>query len=70
MEMRESFLFPSFFSTRLKKPIAEALWHDYQRGGGHDKPSFLAKHFPAAVDRSHSKDYRTGPKRQARHAAA
>jgi hypothetical protein len=28
------------------KQVAETLWHDYQRGGRHDKPAFLKDFLP------------------------
>ena len=49
--------------------VAQAMWRDYQRGGRHDKPGFLAEHLPQA-DNMATVRKRSGPKRQARHAAA
>ena len=46
--------------------VAPVLWRDYQRGGRHDRPGFLAAHLPAEAG-SISSRTRTGPKRQARH---
>jgi radical SAM superfamily enzyme YgiQ (UPF0313 family) len=49
--------------------VAQTLWRDYQRGGRHERPGFLAKHLPAE-ERTSSSRARTGPKRQSRHVAA
>ncbi|HUA67494.1 MAG TPA: DUF4080 domain-containing protein [Candidatus Saccharimonadales bacterium] len=50
------------------QPVAEALWRDYQRGGRHDKPSFLKKFLPAdGMMVSLRKTKTSLPKRQARH---
>jgi hypothetical protein len=48
--------------------VAETLWHDYQRGGRHDKPAFLKPFLPP--EKSEPLPRRkslTLPKRQARH---
>ena len=45
--------------------VAPILWRDYQRGGRHDRPGFLAAHLPAELENVTSRK-RTGPKRQAR----
>jgi radical SAM superfamily enzyme YgiQ (UPF0313 family) len=50
------------------KQVAEALWHDYQRGGRHDKPGFLKDFLPAdetVIPLRKTKAIL--PKRQARH---
>jgi hypothetical protein len=46
--------------------VAEILWRDYQRGGRHDKPSFLAEFLTevAPVARAAKS---AAPKRQSRH---
>jgi radical SAM superfamily enzyme YgiQ (UPF0313 family) len=50
------------------KPVAEALWRDYQRGGRHDKPVFLKDFLPAeATVISLRKTEVALPRRQARH---
>ena len=51
---------------------AQALWHDYQRGGRHDKPGFLLEHLGDVGDeaRPAPRDPQSGPKRQSRHTAA
>jgi len=49
---------------------AQAMWRDYQRGGRHDKPGFLAEHLPPEENTSANAARRNGPKRQARHTAA
>ena len=66
------FLFEFLTQGRRLSPslVAETLWRDYQRGGRNDKPHFLAEHLPTGVGEGDSKQHRTGPKRQARHAAA
>jgi radical SAM superfamily enzyme YgiQ (UPF0313 family) len=50
------------------KPVAETLWRDYQRGGRHDKPSFL-KDFLFTEEKviPLRKAKPAPPKRQARH---
>ena len=48
---------------------AAAIWSDYQRGGRHDRPGFLAEHLPKAEAHSTAARQRGGPKRQARHNA-
>jgi radical SAM superfamily enzyme YgiQ (UPF0313 family) len=60
-----------FLTGELKleaKPVAETLWRDYQRGGRHDKPSFL-KDFPLTEEKAIGlrKAKTALPKRQARH---
>lgn len=48
--------------------VAEALWHDYQRGGRRDKPQFLKEYLPAdALVKPASRARTQLPKRQARH---
>jgi hypothetical protein len=52
------------------RKAAEALWHDYQRGGRRDRPGFLKDFLPAVetvIPLRKSKA--TLPKRQARHLA-
>ena len=52
------------------RQAANALWHDYQRGGRHDKPGFLKDFLPAdktVIPLPGTKA--TLPKRQARHLA-
>jgi radical SAM superfamily enzyme YgiQ (UPF0313 family) len=52
------------------RPAASALWHDYQRGGRHDKPGFLKDFLPAdktVIPLPKTKPI--PPKRQARHLA-
>jgi radical SAM superfamily enzyme YgiQ (UPF0313 family) len=52
------------------RKAAEALWHDYQRGGRRDRPGFLKDFLPAeetVIPLRESKA--TLPKRQARHLA-
>ena len=48
--------------------VAEALWHDYQRGGRPDKPSFLREFLPDGESTSVGQSSAL-PKRQARHLA-
>jgi hypothetical protein len=60
-----------FLTGELKldaKSVAETLWRDYQRGGRHDKPSFL-KDFLLVEEKvvPLRKTKTTLPKRQARH---
>ena len=52
------------------RPVAEAMWRDYRRGGRHDKPGFL-KDFLAAEETVMPlrKTKNAPPKRQARHLA-
>jgi len=61
-----------FLTGELKldpKPTAEAVWRDYQRGGRHDKPSFL-KDFLSSTSEMPSDRIRPAiPKRQARRLA-
>jgi len=47
--------------------VAQALWHDYQRGGRHDKPGFLKPFLLPDEPRLSHKPRSTLPKRQARH---
>ena len=62
----------AFLTGELKldaKPVAETMWRDYQRGGRHDKPSFL-KDFLAGEKVVPLRKARSAlPKRQARHLA-
>ncbi len=64
------FLF-SFLTGELQlppRPVAEAMWRDYQRGGRPDKPGFLCDHLPAGsvvTRRIRAQSL----KRQARHSA-
>jgi hypothetical protein len=48
------------------KPAAEVMWHDYQRGGRHDKPGFL-KDFLLTEEKVIPLRKTMLPKRQARH---
>lgn len=50
-----------------KQRCANALWHDYQRGGRRDKPEFLRPYITASVEPDRP---RLQPKRQARHFVA
>ena len=52
------------------RPVAEAMWRDYRRGGRHDKPGFL-KDFLAVEETVMPlrKTKNAPPKRQARHLA-
>jgi radical SAM superfamily enzyme YgiQ (UPF0313 family) len=61
-----------FLTVELRlnaQPVAETLWHDYQRGGRHDKPVFLKDFLTEAKAVSSRKTKTTAPlpKRQARH---
>jgi radical SAM superfamily enzyme YgiQ (UPF0313 family) len=60
-----------FLTGELKlgaKPVAETLWRDYQRGGRHDKPSFLKDFLPPDEKVVPLRKAKTAlPKRQARH---
>jgi hypothetical protein len=59
-----------FLTGELKlnaKPVAETLWRDYQRGGRHDKPSFLKDFLPEEKVIPLRKTKPALPKRQARH---
>ncbi|HXU75811.1 MAG TPA: DUF4080 domain-containing protein, partial [Methylomirabilota bacterium] len=51
--------------------VAGRLWRDYQRGGRHDKPSFLKDFLPATPQKPFTsrQSSRGLPKRQARHLA-
>jgi radical SAM superfamily enzyme YgiQ (UPF0313 family) len=50
------------------RQTAAAMWRDYQRGGRHDKPSFLKDLLPAEVQQVSARRTRVAmPKRQARH---
>ncbi len=48
--------------------VAEVLWRDYQRGGRHDKPSFLVE-FLTEAEPTTPRNKSSAPKRQARHQA-
>jgi len=49
---------------------AEVIWHDYRRGGRHDKPSFLKDLLPAKSPPPSTRRTRSAlPKRQTRHLA-
>ncbi|HEV2437251.1 MAG TPA: DUF4080 domain-containing protein [Verrucomicrobiae bacterium] len=69
--MRLMALLFEFLTGELRldpKPVAEALWRDYQRGGRHDKPVFLKDFLPAeATVISLRKTEVALPRRQARH---
>ncbi len=69
--MRLMALLLEFLTGELRldpKPVAEALWRDYQRGGRHDKPVFLKDFLPAeATVIPLRKTEAALPKRQARH---
>ena len=60
-----------FLTVELKldaRPVAETMWRDYQRGGRHDKPSFLKDFLPAEEKVIPLRKTKTAlPKRQARH---
>lgn len=47
---------------------AEALWHDYQRGGRKDKPEYLRPYIPETAEEQRPRSLQ--PKRQARHFVA
>jgi len=50
------------------RQVAETLWHDYQRGGRHDKPSFLKDFLSTDEKVVPLRKAKTAlPKRQARH---
>ena len=49
------------------KPVAEAMWRDYQRGGRHDKPGFLKDFLTEEKVVPLRKTKTALPKRQARH---
>jgi radical SAM superfamily enzyme YgiQ (UPF0313 family) len=50
------------------KPVAETMWRDYQRGGRHDKPSFLKDFLSTDKKVVPLRKTKTAlPKRQARH---
>jgi Protein of unknown function (DUF4080)/Radical SAM superfamily len=58
-----------FLTTEIKldaRHVAEALWNDYQRGGRHDKPSFLRDYLPDSESTASSRPV-VSLKRQARH---
>ncbi|HEY3761815.1 MAG TPA: DUF4080 domain-containing protein [Verrucomicrobiae bacterium] len=60
-----------FLTTEAKlnaRQVAEALWADYQRGGRHDKPSFLREYLPDDGLSTPSRRI-TSLKRQSRHLA-
>ena len=51
-----------------KKLVAETLWHDYKRGGRHDKPGFMKEFLPGVEPLLPASKITTNlPKRQARH---
>jgi hypothetical protein len=60
-----------FLTGELKldaKPVAEVMWHDYQRGGRHDKPAFLKNFLSTEETVIPLRKTKTAlPKRQARH---
>jgi radical SAM superfamily enzyme YgiQ (UPF0313 family) len=59
-----------FLTGELKlnaKPVAETLWRDYQRGGRHDKPSFLKDFLTKEKVIPLRKTKPALPKRQTRH---
>jgi hypothetical protein len=60
-----------FLTGELKRDpqqTAIVIWHDYKRGGRHDKPAFLKNLLPADMPPVASHRTRPGaPKRQARH---
>jgi radical SAM superfamily enzyme YgiQ (UPF0313 family) len=59
-----------FLTTELRhdpKTVAETLWRDYQRGGRHDKPTFLKSFLPEEKIVPLRKPKPALPKRQARH---
>jgi hypothetical protein len=59
-----------FLTAELKleaKPVAEAMWRDYQRGGRHDKPGFLKDFLTDEKVIPLRKTKPVLPKRQARH---
>ena len=60
-----------FLTGELKldaQPVAETMWRDYQRGGRHDKPSFLKDFLSAEEKVVPLRKTKTAlPKRQARH---
>jgi hypothetical protein len=63
-----------FLTSELKQEpseVAGRLWRDYQRGGRHDKPSFLKDFLPATPPKPFAsrQSSRGLPKRQARHLA-
>jgi hypothetical protein len=61
-----------YLTAELRLPprlVAEALWHDYQRGGRSDKPAFLREFLPEAAARPPRRPV-ASLKRQARHLAA
>jgi radical SAM superfamily enzyme YgiQ (UPF0313 family) len=59
-----------FLTSEMKlapEEVASKLWHDYQRGGRHDKPSFLKPFLPETPTIPSSRKSLPLPKRQARH---
>jgi hypothetical protein len=60
-----------FLTVELKldaKPVAETMWHDYQRGGRHDKPAILKDFLSMEEKVAPLRKAKTAlPKRQARH---
>ena len=54
-----------FLMEELKQPAratAECLWRDYQRGGRHDKPGFLAAWLPEETSAHPRPEKRPGPR--------
>ena len=59
-----------FLTSEMKlapEEVAPKLWRDYQRGGRHDKPSFLKSFLPETPAIPSSRKSLPLPKRQARH---
>jgi len=59
-----------FLTGELKldsKPVAEAMWHDYKRGGRHDKPGFLKDFLTDEKVVTLRRTKTVLPNRQARH---
>ncbi len=52
-----------------KKPVAEALWRDWQQAGRRDPPEFLREFLPAETKLRTRPPKASLPKRQARHLA-
>ncbi|MFN7141584.1 MAG: DUF4080 domain-containing protein, partial [Limisphaerales bacterium] len=53
--------------VRLEKTaVAKVLWNDWQRGGRHEKPNFLADYISNEEVKA-ARDRQLGPKRQMRH---
>jgi hypothetical protein len=60
-----------YLTSQIKldaRQVAETLWHDYQRGGRRDKPSFL-REFKLDDDQSPPRRSTATLKRQSRHLA-